>query len=151
MSTVVEKLKVKIETIVKSHNFELYYLEYIREGGQNILRVYIDRENGVKLDDCVVVSRAISDMLDACDPITEEYNLEVSSPGVFRTLFTDSHMERYIGSDVEVKLSALFEGKKKFEGKLVSFNDEEVTIENSGVETSIPKSKILAVSLNPAL
>ena len=91
--SIVEKLKGKISSIVEKNNYNLYYLEYVREGGQNILRTYIDSDKGVALNDCVLVSRAISDMLDVEDPIAEEYNLEVSSPGVFRTLFTKEHFD----------------------------------------------------------
>lgn len=148
---VIEKLRNKINSIVESNNFNLYYVEYIREGGQNILRVYIDNENGVALNDCVLVSRAISDMLDIEDPISEEYNLEVSSPGIFRTLYTKEHFNKYLSSEVLVKLSALFEGKKKFEGKLIRFDGDSLTLEVEGHEIAIPMAKVSTVNLNPAL
>lgn len=149
--SITEKLKDKIKAIVENNKFNLYHLEYIRENGQNILRAYIDSDNGVGLNDCVAISRGISDMLDIEDPITEEYNLEVSSPGVFRTLFTEEHYNKYIGYDVEVKLSALFEGKKKFQGKLLGFDDENITLEVDDKEVILPKSKISTTNLNPAL
>ncbi|MFR1707866.1 MAG: ribosome maturation factor RimP [Clostridium sp.] len=148
---VVEKLHSKIEKIVERLGFELYHLEYVREGGQNILRVFIDNEKSVSLDNCVEVSKAVGEMLDIEDPIVEEYNLEVSSPGIFRTLFTKEHFNKYINSDVAVKLSALFEGKKKYEGILKGFDSENLMLAVDNNEIVIPMSKVSIVTLNPAL
>lgn len=148
---VVEKLHSKIEKIVERLGFELYHLEYVREGGQNILRVFIDNEKSVSLDNCVEVSKAVGEMLDIEDPIVEEYNLEVSSPGIFRTLFTKEHFNKYINSDVAVKLSALFEGKKKYEGILKGFDSENLMLVVDNNEIVIPMSKVSIVTLNPAL
>ena len=148
---VVEKLHSKIEKIVERLGFELYHLEYVREGGQNILRVFIDNEKSVSLDNCVEVSKAVGEMLDIEDPIVEEYNLEVSSPGIFRTLFTKEHFNKYINSDVAVKLSALFEGKKKYEGILKGFDSENLMLAVDNNEIVIPMSKVSIVALNPAL
>lgn len=148
---VVEKLHSKIEKIVERLGFELYHLEYVREGGQNILRVFIDNEKGVSLDNCVEVSKAVGEMLDIEDPIVEEYNLEVSSPGIFRTLFTKEHFNKYINYDVAVKLSALFEGKKKYEGILKGFDSENLMLTVDNNELVIPMSKVATVTLNPAL
>lgn len=151
MSSVVEKLNDKIGKIVEKQGFDLYHLEYVREGGQNILRVYIDKDTGVALNDCVSVSRLVSEMLDVEDPIVEEYTLEVSSPGVFRTLFTKEHFERYMNTEVAVKLSALVEGKKKFEGVLKGFDGESLTLEVENNEVEVPMSKVSVVTLNPSL
>lgn len=148
---VVEKLHSKIEKIVERLGFELYHLEYVREGGQNILRVFIDNEKSVSLDNCVEVSKAVGEMLDIEEPIVEEYNLEVSSPGIFRTLFTKEHFNKYINSDVAVKLSALFEGKKKYEGILKGFDSENLMLAVDNNEIVIPMSKVSIVTLNPAL
>lgn len=151
MSSVVEKLNDKIASIAVKQGFELYHLEYVREGGQNILRAYIDKDTGVALNDCVSISRLISEMLDIEDPIVEEYTLEVSSPGVFRTLFTKKHFERYMNTDVAVKLSALVEGKKKLEGVLKGFDGENITLEVENNEVTVPMSKVSIVTLNPTL
>lgn len=151
MNSVVEKLKEKIESIVKKQGFDLYHLEYVREGGQNILRVYIDKDSGVALNDCVAVSRLVSEMLDIEDPIVEEYTLEVSSPGVFRTLFTKEHFERYMNTEVAVKLSALVEGKKKYEGVLKEFDGESLILEVENNEVVLPMLKVSMVTLNPTL
>lgn len=151
MSNVVEKLNDKIGKSVEKQGFDLYHLEYVREGGQNILRVYIDKDTGVALNDCVSVSRLVSEMLDVEDPIAEEYTLEVSSPGVFRTLFTKEHFERYMNTEVAVKLSALVEGKKKLEGVLKGFDGENLTLEVENNKVEVPMSKVSVVTLNPTL
>lgn len=151
MSSVVEKLNDRIKNIVVKQGFDLYHLEYVREGGQNILRVYIDKDTGVALNDCVSTSRLVSEMLDIEDPIVEEYTLEVSSPGVFRTLFTKEHFERYMNTEVEVKLSALVDGKKKFEGVLKGFDGKNLTLEVENNEVEVPMSKVSIVTLNPTL
>ena len=148
---VIEKLHSKITNIVEKLGFELYHLEYVREGGQNILRVFIDSENGVALDNCVEVSKAVGEMLDIEDSISEEYNLEVSSPGIFRTLFTKEHFNKYINYDVAVKLSALFEGKKKYEGILKGFDSENLMLTVDNNEVTIPMLKVSKVTLNPTL
>ncbi|MEG1255187.1 ribosome maturation factor RimP [Clostridium sp.] len=148
---VAEKLNDKISNIVEKLGFELYHLEYVREGGQNILRIFIDNENGVALDKCILVSKAVSEMLDIEDPIVEEYNLEVSSPGIFRTLFTKTHFDKYIDCDVAVKLSALVDGNKKYEGVLKGFDGENLRLEVDNNEIVLPMLKVSIVTLNPTL
>lgn len=147
----IEKLNKLTLPIVQSNGFELYYLEYVKEGGENIFRVYIESENGITLDDCVKVSRALSDMLDVEDPIADEYNLEVSSPGVFRTLFTEEHLKRYLDNEVLVTLKSLINGKKKFEGILKELEEENLVLLVEGKDVEIPRTKISFVSLNPSL
>ncbi|WP_291573335.1 ribosome maturation factor RimP [Clostridium sp. UBA4548] len=147
----IEKLNKLALPIVESNGFELYYLEYVKEAGQNIFRVYIDSDNGVALDNCVKVSRAISDVLDVEDPISDEYNLEVSSPGVFRTLYTEKHLSRYIDNPVLVNLNSLVDGKKKYDGILKSFDEENIVLSVESSEVVLPRSKVSAVSLNPSL
>lgn len=147
----IDKLKELVLPAIKSKDFELYYLEYVKEGGTNIFRIYIDSENGVNLDNCVSVSRAISDILDIEDPIVEEYNLEVSSPGVFRNLYCEAHYNKYIDYDVAVKLSSLLNGKKKYEGILKGFDEVNLILEVDKEEVTIPREKIFMVNLNPTL
>ncbi|MGG7163701.1 ribosome maturation factor RimP [Clostridium ihumii] len=147
----IDKLQTLTEPIVTKNNCELYHLEYIKESGEYIFRVYIDNDNGIALSDCEKVSRELSDLLDVEDPISEEYILEVQSPGVFRTLFNDKHLKKYIGYDVKVNLKSLLNGKKKIEGVLKSFDTLNITIESENVEISIPREKVSEVTLNPAL
>jgi ribosome maturation factor RimP len=148
---VIEKLFKLIEPIVKENDFELYHLEYIKEFGENYLRVYIESPKGIGLDDCEKVSRPVSDMLDAEDPISESYYLEVSSPGIDRILYTDKHLNRYIGSQVSVKLEKLFEGKKQYEGILADFDSAEVSVTISNENLKIPRDKIKTIRLNEEL
>lgn len=148
---IIEKLFKLIEPIVKENDFELYHLEYIKEFGENYLRVYIESPKGIGLDDCEKVSRPVSDMLDVEDPISESYYLEVSSPGIDRILYTDKHLDRYIGSQVSVKLEKLFEGKKQYEGILAGFDSAEVSLSISDENFKIPRDKIKAIRLNEEL
>jgi len=114
-----------LKPVVEALGFEFWGLEYIAQGKNSVLRVFIDSENGIHVDDCAQVSRQISGVMDVEDPITSEYNLEVSSPGVDRPLFTLEHFSRYVGEFVDVKLRYAFEGRRKFKGKLVGIEDDE--------------------------
>ncbi|MBC2578917.1 ribosome maturation factor RimP [Clostridium sp. DJ247] len=151
-SSLIDKLVTLIKPIVIQLGYELYHLEFVREGRDNYLRIYIEKEEGgISLEDCEKVSRAVSDILDAEDPIEEGYYLEVSSPGIDRILHSDEHLERYTGQNVLVKVSGLLNGKKKFEGELLGFNSEELRVNNEGTEVSIPRDKVLTVSLKGQL
>lgn len=144
-----DKVMNLIKPIVMELNYELYHLELVREGRDNYLRIYIDKETGeISLQDCEKVSRAVSTVLDVEDPIEEGYCLEVSSPGMERILHTDVHLKKYTGQDVLIKISGLLNGKKEYEGQLVNFNNEELNIKNDNEEEiSIPREKISNVSL----
>ena len=144
----IKKLMETIEPIVAALNYELYHLEYVKEAGEYYLRIYIDSENGISFEDCEKISRRISEALDADDPIEEAYYLEVSSPGIERGLYTDKHLEKFIGSDVNVKLNKLMEGKKALTGKLVRFDAESITFETEGAEVSIPRDIIKSVNIS---
>lgn len=150
MSNVVliNKLSSLIKPLVEKLNYDLYHIEYVNEEGENYLRVYIDNEEGISFKDCEAVSRPLSEILDIEDPITDQYYLEVSSPGMFRELFTEIHYNKYIGSRVLIQLSSLLDGNKKFEGILLGFNEKDVNIFIDGKEKQIPRDKILSISLN---
>lgn len=151
-NALIDKLVTLIEPIVLGLNYELYHLEFVKEGNENYLRIYIDKETGgISLEDCEKVSRAVSEMLDVKDPIVEAYYLEVSSPGIDRILCTDKHLQKYSGSKVLVKISGLLDGKKKYEGELIAFNSEELKINSEGHEVSIPRSKVSSVNLRGEL
>ncbi|GAA0114329.1 ribosome maturation factor RimP [Clostridium senegalense] len=150
-SILVEKLNGLAQPIVEKNGCEMYHLEYVKEAGEYIFRVYIDSEKGISLSECEKVSRELSDVLDIEDPIADEYTLEVQSPGIFRTLFTDKHIEKYIGHDVKVNLKKLLNGKKKYEGVLKKFDTLNLVIEISGEEIVIPREKVSQVTLNPSL
>lgn len=144
----IDELTNLVKPIVTELKYNLYYLELVREGKDNYLRIYIDKEDErISLQDCEKVSRAVSDMLDVKDPIKEGYYLEVSSPGIERILHTDEHLEKYTGNDVVINISGLLNGKKKYEGQLVNFNNEELNIKVEDEEISIPREKISTVNL----
>jgi ribosome maturation factor RimP len=149
--TLLQKLQKIAQPIVEKNNCELYHLEYVKEAGENYLRIYIDSSNGISLEDCEKTSRGISEILDVEDPITDSYCLEVSSPGIERVLYDDNHLNKYIGQNVLVNLNSLYEGVKKLEGILLGFSDVQIEIQYDGNNISIPKDKISVVSLKPEL
>lgn len=149
--TLLQKLRKITQPIVEKNNCELYHLEYVKEAGQNYLRIYIDSSNGISLEDCEKTSRGISEILDVEDPITDSYCLEVSSPGIERILYDDNHLKKYIGQNVLVKLNSLYEGTKKLEGNLLGFSDVQIEIQYDGNNINIPKENISNVSLKPVL
>ncbi|MCJ7688853.1 MAG: ribosome maturation factor RimP [Clostridiaceae bacterium] len=149
--TLLQKLRGLIGPIVEKNDCELYHLEYVKEKGENFLRIYIDNANGISLENCEKVSRATSEILDIEDPIAEGYCLEVSSPGIERILYDDKHLEKYIGQNVLVNLNSLYEGEKKFEGDLIGFSDVQIEIQNDGNNISIQKDNISIITLKPVL
>jgi len=149
--TLLQKLRKITQPIVEKNDCELYHLEYVKEAGENFLRIYIDSSNGISLEDCEKTSRAISEILDVEDPITDSYCLEVSSPGIERILYDDNHLKKYIGQNVLVNLNSLYEGKKNLEGNLLGFCDVQIEIQYDGNDISILKEKISIVSLKPVL
>ncbi len=122
------KTEELVQPLVDKNKFELVDVEYVKEAGTNYLRVYIDKEGGITIDDCEIISRALSDLLDEKDYIDEAYILEVSSPGLGRPLKKDKDFARSIGEEVDVKLFKPIEKQKEFSGILESYNGTEVTI-----------------------
>lgn len=149
--SLINSLNVLIKPIVDSLNYELYYIEFVKENNENYLRVYIDSPQGIGLEDCEKVSRSISDVLDEEDPIEESYFLEVSSPGIFRELHTDEHLERYNESTVKIKLTSLVKGKKEYIGKLSGFTEEDISIVIDDECIKLSRDNIKNVTLNGEL
>ncbi len=118
-----------LEPILAENHFELYDVEYVKEGGNWYLRAYIDKESGITVDDCVLVSRALGELLDQHDFISDSYVLEVSSPGLGRQLKKDKHFERSLGEEVEVKLYKAVNKKKEFVGLLKAYDAATITLE----------------------
>ena len=128
--------------ILEDFGFVLWDVEYVKEGKEYYLRVYIDKEGGIMIDDCVDVSRKLSDELDAADLIDDAYTLEVSSPGLGRKLVKDREFKMSIGRDVDVKFFKSIDGVKEISGELKAFDKETVTITVSN-DASPPKEKII--------
>ena len=113
-----------LEPILTENNFELYDVEYVKEGSNWYLRTFIDKEGGINVEDCELVSRALSDLLDKEDFIPDAYILEVSSPGLGRQLKRDKHFEYSIGEEVEIKLYKPINKQKEWVGILTGYNAE---------------------------
>jgi ribosome maturation factor RimP len=142
------KTEKLLEPILTANHFELYDVEYVKEGGNWFLRCYIDKEGGFTVDDCELVSRSLSDLLDKEDYIPDSYILEVSSPGLGRQLKRDKHFEKSIGEEVEVKLFKPIDKKKEFVGNLVNFDQNMITIElEDKTNMEIPRANIAMVRL----
>jgi ribosome maturation factor RimP len=124
--------------VAETNGVELYDIEWLREGGERILRLYIDKPDGVDLNDCERVSRAAELILDEHDPIAESYMLEVSSPGIERKLKKDSHFTRYIGHKIMLRLFSTIspvDGRKKFTGRLDDYKDGCIFLTDENGET----------------
>ncbi len=135
--------------VVEAAGCTLWDVEYVKEAGQWFLRVYIDKEEGVSIDDCEAVSRPLSDKLDEADPIEGSYTFEVSSAGADRVLKKPEHFARFQGSEVEVKLYRPREGRKEFVGLLTSYENGDVTLEVNGAPMTFEKKEIALVRLYP--
>lgn len=137
-----------VKPIIEENHFELVDVEYVREGSTWYLRVYIDKENGIDIDDCVLVSHALEEKLDAEDFIKDAYVLEVSSPGLTRPLKKDKDFLRNIGKRIEVKLYKPLNGTKEFEGVLDGYEDGTVKFTPDGGEpVELDRSEIAQVRL----
>lgn len=133
--------------IAEANGVEIYDVEYVKEGSDYYLRAYIDKPEGVNIQDCETVSRALSDVLDREDFIPDAYILEVSSPGLGRTLKKDKHLAKSIGQDVEIKLFKPVDKVKEFAGSLIRFDENTVTIADESGERSFERSNIALIRL----
>ncbi len=133
--------------VAEKLGLEIWDVEFVKEGGERYLRVYIDKTCGVSIDDCEAFSRAFDKVLDAEDPIAESYVFEVSSAGLERKLYRPSDFEKYMGESVCVKTFAPKDGKKEFVGKLSGYNDGDVTIECDGALQEFAKKEVASVRL----
>ena len=133
--------------VLAGTDLRIYDMEYVKEGKDYYLRLYIDKDGGVTIEDCETASRAFSDKLDEADMIKDPYILEVSSPGLGRTLKKDRHFEQSIGEEVEVSTFKKLDGRKEFRGNLTAFDKESVTIEEEGSELRILRTDISRIRL----
>ena len=147
MAKVTDTVAALALPVVESAGCKLWDVEYVKEAGQWFLRVYIDKEGGVSIDDCEAVSRPLSDLLDQADPIEGSYTFEVSSAGADRALKKPEHFAAFLGAEVEVKLYRPREGRKEFVGVLKDFQDGSVTLEIDGGQTVFTKQEIALVRL----
>lgn len=144
---IADTVRAIAEPVIEKLNagIELIEVEYVKEGADWYLRLYIDKDGGVTLDDCQLVSEALNDILDEADPVKGKYIFEVSSPGIDRPLKTDRDFERYRGTDVEVHLYAPIENSKIFTGKLKGRENCEIIITENGMERHFPVKDVSLV------
>ena len=133
--------------VLAEHNFELWDVEYVKEGSDWYLRAYIDKPEGVSIIDCENVSRAFSDKLDEEDFISDAYILEVSSPGLGRALKKDRHLEKSLGEEVEVRTYKPIDKQKEFTGILKSYDKDTITIQTEEKDLVFAKSDIAIIRL----
>ncbi len=137
-----QKLTEMLRPAVEMTGLELLGIEYVSAGNHSVLRLYIDHENGIDVDNCAEVSRQVSAILDVEDPISTEYNLEVSSPGVDRPLFEKAHYEKVVGETVEVKLGMPLNGRRKFKGELEAIEGDNLIVVVDGQDYELPIANI---------
>jgi ribosome maturation factor RimP len=152
--TVSELTREILVDFLEENGYELYNVEFVKEGKDRYLRVYVDRigsnidEPGIGTDDCERISRFLSDRLDALDPIDRNYYLEVSSPGLDRALLRDADFARFAGRPIEISLYRAFAGKKKLEGTLVGLVDGMINIDTErGERLALPKGEAAVTRL----
>ncbi|MCP5162707.1 MAG: ribosome maturation factor RimP [Hahellaceae bacterium] len=149
MSAKFRLLDELIRPVVEGLGYECWGIEFIAQGKNSLLRIYIDKEAGILLEDCEVVSRQVSGVLDVEDPISEEYTLEVSSPGMDRPLFTLSQYQRWVGSVVQLKLRMAFEGRRKYKGLLKDVEGEDIVLVVDDHEYLLPLDSIEKANVVP--
>ena len=147
MSKVTETVTALAAPVAEKLGLELWDVEYIREAGQWFLRVYIDKDGGVSINDCEALSRALDPVLDEADPIPDSYVFEVSSAGAERELKRPGDFARFMGSGAEVRLYKSVNGIKSFVGTLSGYRDGDVTLTIAGKETTFKKAQIAQVRL----
>lgn len=146
-STIVEKVTEAIRPAIDEANLELVDVEYVKEGGNWYLRVFIDKPGGVDLDDCQAVSEKIDTILDELDPIPQAYFLEVSSPGLERPLKKPEDFHRFKGHLVHITTFAPVDGAKSFTGKLLDYTNEGIRLDVKGKRILLPHQQVAASRL----
>lgn len=142
------KTEALLNPILDEFQFELWDVEYVKEGSEYYLRAYIDKEGGITIDDCVDVSRKLSDKLDEDDFIDGEYILEVSSPGLGRALKRERDFEKSIGREIDLKLYKAINKEKEFSGILKGYDKEKIVVEMDGEDKEYLRSDLASVKLH---
>ena len=145
MAKVEESVYTAISPIVTDLGFSIYDVEYLKEGSNWYLRIYIDKEEGISIEDCEIVSRAIDPVIDELNPIKTPYSLEVSSPGIERTLRKPEHFNKYKDSEIEVSLFKPIDGSKKIKCILKEYNGEKISVNYQNNDMDIDLKDISVV------
>ncbi|MNW23574.1 Ribosome maturation factor RimP [compost metagenome] len=136
-----------VQPYLLEHGFELVDVEYVREGSNWFLRVFVDKDGGIDLDDCSMISEFLSQKLDENDPVSDAYFLEVSSPGAERPLKKAQDVAKAVGKNVFVTTYEPISGLKEFEGKLVSFENDELAVQIGNKTYTLPYAKVAGARL----
>ena len=150
VSSKLEQLQALLAPVVTGLGFECWGIEFVSQGKHSVLRVYIDKEGGILVDDCAEVSRQVSSVLDVEDPISSEYTLEVSSPGMERPLFTLEQFASHAGEQVKIKLRSPFEGRRNFQGLLRGVEEQDVVVQVDDQEFLLPIDSIDKANIIPS-
>lgn len=145
MANIEEKVEKLLESKINELGYELYDVEYAKEGKNYFLRIFIDKEDGIDLNDCEKVNDGIMDLLDEADYIKEQYFLEVSSPGIERVLKKQKHFDSAMGEEIEVKLYKPINKEKELEGILTGYDEETITMTYENDEISVPRNNIAQI------
>jgi len=143
------ELEALLEPTIERLGYEMTDIEAKLGGKNGVIRVFIDHDDGIGIEDCEKVSRAVSALLDVEDPVPGHYDLEVSSPGFNRKLTKVQHFQRFTGEIVKVEMRFPIEGRKRFRGKLLSTDDENIVVDVDGVSHSLPIATIDTARLVP--
>lgn len=149
MTSKLEQLQDILTPVVEALGYQCWGIEYISQGRHSVLRVYIDHENGILVENCATVSRQLSAVLDVEDPISSEYTLEVSSPGLERRLFTLEQFAAFVGDQVKIKLRSPVEGRRSFQGLIRSVEDQDVVVQMGEFEYLLPIDLIEKANILP--
>ena len=145
LSSIEEKTENLLINTIQDLGYELYDVQYVKEGKDYYLRIFIDRPEGISLEDCEKVSNSVDPILDKEDYIKEQYFLEVSSPGIERILKKDKHLQDNIGNLVEIRLFKQVEKQKKMQGILKEFDEQNITIESEGKNIQVERKNIAVI------
>ncbi|CAG19031.1 ribosome maturation factor [Photobacterium profundum] len=149
MTALEMQLTELLEASVNASGYELVGLEFIRAGEHSTLRVFVDHENGINVEDCAEASRQISAVMDVEDPITVAYHLEVSSPGLERPLFKAAHYQQFVGHEVNLVLKMAMNNRRKWKGDIVAVEGELITLKVDGNDETFALSNISKANLIP--
>ena len=144
--SIVQTVREGISPVADALGYILWDVEFVKVGARRILRITIDSDDGITIEDCERMHRAIDPVLDEIDPIEDAYDLEVSSPGIERDLRTDAHIDACIGERAEVRFFAPYEGKKSLEGVIAGREESEwLLLEQNGEVLRLPRDKIAKI------
>ena len=150
VSSKLEELQALLAPVVEALGYQCWGIEFLSQGRHSLLRVYIDHANGILVEDCEKVSRQLSGVLDVEDPVTSEYTLEVSSPGMDRPLFTIEQFAAHAGEQVKIKLRSPFDGRRNFQGLLRGVEEQDVVVLVDDHEYLLPIDSIDKANIVPS-